>query len=198
MLKMFHLVRDLYATPDETEFKKIFERIAKYEDMSDRMENEIGRYLGQVGEAHLSDETKEKIRSMLRQIGELESIGDSFYNLARILVRKRGNKVEFSEVQESNIIRMFDLVNAAMSRMNVMLSSQKGTFDVALSEDYETRINELRATLKTQNITDVDNHVYDYDNGTVFMDIVNEYEKVGDYVVNVAEARTGMAYVKEG
>ena len=74
MQHMFHMTKDLYFMTDEDEFKKLFERIEKTEDVSDRMEQEIGKYLGDVGDAHLSDDTKEKIRAMLRQIGELEGV----------------------------------------------------------------------------------------------------------------------------
>ena len=159
MQRMFGMVRDLYHAEDDQTFEKIFERIVKYEDISDRMENEIGRYLGQVGDAHLSDDTKEKIRAMLRQIGELESVGDSFYNLARILRRRRGRREDV---------------------------------DIAASITIENKINELRNTLRQQNVTNVDNHVYTYEAGTVFMDLVTECEKTGDYVMNVLEARLGV------
>jgi phosphate:Na+ symporter len=194
MQKMLGMVKDLSQAKEDNAFHDLFERIRKYEDTSDKMENEIGRYLGQVGEAHLSDETKEKIRGMLRQIGELESIGDSCFNLARILQRKRDNNVEFSEPQEKSIIQMYDLVDGAMSRMNVMLKEHKDHFSIVPSTKFEANINTLRNNLKQQNITDLDNHVYNYDNGTVYMDLVNEYEKVGDYVLNVAEASLGYSF----
>ena len=156
------------------------------------MENEIGRYLEDVGQAHLSDDSKAKLSGMLRQIGELESIGDSGFNLGRILQRKQDNKIEFSESQTKGIIEMYNLVDAAMTRMNQILDGRKEDFDIGLSSSYEQSINELRGNLKQQNIQDLDNQVYTYDNGTVFMDLVNEYEKVGDYVLNVAEARLGL------
>lgn len=129
---------------------------------------------------------------MFRQIGELESIGDSGFNLGRILQRKMEKKIEFSEAQTQGIIEMYKLVEAAMVRMNQMLDGRKEDFDIGLSSSYESSINELRGNLKLQNIKDLDNQVYTYDNGTVFMDLVNEYEKVGDYVLNVAEARLGL------
>ena len=197
MQRMFGMVKDLSQETDDNAFKKLFERIEKYEDISDRMENEIGLYLGQVGDAHLSDDTKEKIRGMLRQIGELESIGDSCYNLARIISRKKDNNVVFTDRQEQGVIDMYSLVDQALTRMNDLLSGQKEHYDVALSQDYEARINALRNTLKQQNINDLDNHVYGYDNGTVYMDLVAEFEKTGDYVINVAEARLSASYTEE-
>jgi phosphate:Na+ symporter len=190
----FGLVKDLSQAKEDDEFKKIFDRIEKNEDLSDRMEKEIGLYLGQVGDAHLSDESKEKLRAMLRQIGELESVGDSCYNLARILSRKRDHKVVFTEQQESNIINMYALVDAALTQMNVVLKGPREENNITKSEEIELQINGLRNQLKRENIVDLDNHTYDYENGTVYMDLISEFEKTGDYVINVVEARLGITH----
>ncbi len=189
--RMFALVKELYITTDEQAFDKLFERIQKGEEGSDRMENEIGRYLGDVGEAHLSDDTKEKIRGMLRQIGELESVGDSCFNLARILRRKRGNKIEFIPLLENGVQEMFSLVDEALTRMNTLLSGRKEDYGLAQSEDVERRINACRNALKQQNIENLDAHLYGYDMGTVFSDLIGECEKTGDYIINVVQARLG-------
>ena len=191
MQRMFGMVKELYATADDQAFGKLFERIRKAEEFSDRMENEIGRYIGEVGDAHLSDETKEKNRAMIRQISELESIGDSCFNLARIIRRKRENKIVFTEWQEGGLQKIFSLVDEALTRMNTLLAGRKEDYDIALSEDVERRINACRNKLKQQNVENLDNHVYGYDNGTVFSDLVAEYEKTGDYIINVVEARLG-------
>ena len=191
---MFDLLKELYATRDEQAFNKLFERIQNAEEGSDRMENEIGRYLGDVGDAHLSDETKEKIRGMLRQIGELESVGDSCFNLARILRRKRENKVEFTQQQEEGVQEMFSLVDEALTRMNTILKGRKEDYDLAPSIEIERRINACRNTLKQQNIDNLDAHLYDYNMGTVFADLIVEFEKTGDYIINVAEARLGYTF----
>ena len=191
MQKMLDMVKELWETEGDEAFAKLFDRIKKYEDESDKMENEIGKYLGQVSDAHLSDDTKEKIRGMNREIGELESIGDSCFNLARILQRKRDKKVHFDDVQWGGVVQMQELVTGAIARMNELLQGRKEEFNIEQSAEFERRINEKRNTLKQQSLADVDNRVYSYDNGTVYMDLVNELEKVGDYVLNVAEARLG-------
>lgn len=192
MQRMFGMVKDLYKTDDDETFNKIFARIEKYEDISDRMEDEIGKYLGQVGDAHLSDETKEKIREMLRQIGELESVGDSFYNLARTLRRGREKKIAFTPEQIESGKEMYHLVEQAMTLMNTALAGRREDFDINESIEVEKKINALRNTLRQQNIDNVDDRVYSYEAGTVFMDMVNECEKTGDYVMNVLEARMGV------
>jgi len=192
MQKMFELVTELDGVKEDDAFQKEYEHIAKLEGISDNMENEIGRYLGEVGDAHLSDETKGKIRGMLRQIGELESIGDSCFNLARIMRRKRDNKVQFTKTQQADILQMFGLVNSALSQMNTALSGRREDFDFSTSKQLELDINELRNNLKQRNIQNLDNREYSYDNGTVFIDMVNECEKTADYVINVVEARLGI------
>ena len=196
MERMFGLVKELYATDDEKAFDTLFERIRKVEEVSDKMENEIGRYLGEVGSAHLSDDTKQKIRAMLRQIGELESIGDSCFNLARILRRKRENKVAFDEKLEAGVTEMFGLVDEALAKMNEMLAGRREDFSIGVSEEAERNINACRNRLKQENINNLDANVYGYDIATVFSDLIGECEKTGDYIINVVEARLGA--VKNG
>lgn len=193
MHRLFDHVVELYNTTDDQEFDKLFERIKKGEDMSDRMENEIGRYLGDVGSAHLSDETKDKIRAMLREISELESIGDGCYNLARILRRKHDNKVVFAADLEAGVKEIFALIGEAFDKMNTAIVGHKSDFDIALSQGVEERINACRNALKQRNIDNLDKHAYGYDTGTVFSDLIGECEKTGDYIINVVEARLGIA-----
>lgn len=188
MGKMHEMVLEISHAGDDI-FQKLYERIEKYEDQSDKMENEIGRYLGDVGSAHLSDDTKEKIRAMLRQIGELESVSDSFFNMARIFRRKRENKIVFTQAQDDAISQMMGLTGDAVAQMNRVLSGRREDQQYADSLAIESRINGLRTTLKQENIDNLDNHVYGYDNGTVFNDLISECEKTGDYIINVVEAR---------
>ena len=194
MMKMSEMVKDLYKTTDEAEFKKIFERIQKYEQISDNMENEIGKYLGEVSDAHLSDDTKEKIRAMLRQIGELESIGDSGYNMARVIRRKHEAKIDFNEQQENGIKRMLALAQRAGERMLEMLNGRREDFDFRPSEEIEQQINDCRDELKDENMRNLDEHIYSYDSGSIYMDLINEAEKAGDYIINVVEARLGTSH----
>ena len=194
MMRMSGMVKALYRTTDDAEFEKIFERIRKYEQISDNMENEIGKYLGQVGDAHLSDETKEKIRAMLRQIGELESIGDVGFNMARVLRRKHDAKIAFTVKQETGIRQMLALVQTAGERMLEMLNGRREDFDFRPSEEIEAQIDACRQTLKEQNMIDLDAHEYGYDSGSIYIDLINEAEKAGDYIINVVEARLGTSH----
>ena len=189
--RLFSLVRDLYATQEDQPFEKLFERINKGEDVSDKMENEIGKYLGDVGSAHLSDETKLKIRSMMREIGELESVGDSCFSLARIMRRKRDHKLWFDDEINHGILQMYELIDEALTQMNIVLSGRLEEININATAGIEQRINDLRNSLKKQNIANLDNQTYSYELGTVLNDLIEECEQTGDYIVNVVEARVG-------
>lgn len=186
--RMFGMVRDLLKEKDEKNLLKIFSRIEKYEGISDNMEIEIAKYLDQVSDAHLSDETKAKIRAMLREISEIESIGDSCYNIARTINRRVTGKEDFTPKQYEHMHQMFELTESALEQMNFMFSHNKDNIDVNRSFNIENEINNFRNQLKTQNINDVNSHEYTYAIGTMYMDIIQECEKLGDYVVNVVEA----------
>lgn len=196
--KMFGMVRELLTEKDGQQFAKLFARIEKYEGISDSMEIEIANYLDHVSDAHLSDETKAKIRAMLREISEVESIGDSCYNMARTINRKvQANQDHFTEAQYEHIHQMMELTDQALTQMNQLMGGRKEVFDVNRTRNLENEINRYRNQLKSQNISDVNNHEYTYAVGTIYMDIVNECEKLGDYVVNVVEARMGTRQLLE-
>ncbi len=174
------------------EFNSLYSRIEKYESISDNMELEIAKYLDSVSDAHLSDETKAKIRAMLREISELESIGDACYNMARTIHRKyNGKQDHFTEQQYDHIHQMMSLTDQSLTEMNSLMGGRKESYDVNRTFNLENEINNYRNQLKAQNIVDINNHEYTYAVGTIYMDLINECEKLGDYVVNVVEARMG-------
>ena len=187
--RMFGMVKTLLGETNEEKFVKLYSRIEKYEGISDNMEIEIAKYLDQVSDSHLSDETKAKIRAMLREISEIESIGDSCFNIARTLNRRFKGKEDFITSQYEHMHQMMELTDNALTQMNITLVGHKGDNDANLSFNIENEINNYRNQLKSQNINDVNNHLYTYAIGTMYMDIIQEGEKLGDYVVNVVEAR---------
>lgn len=190
--RMFGMVKELLGETNEDKFVKLYSRIEKYEGISDNMEIEIAKYLDQVSDSHLSDETKAKIRAMLREISEIESIGDSCFNIARTLNRRFKGREDFITSQYEHMHQMMELTDNALTQMNITLVGHKGDNDANLSFNIENEINNYRNQLKSQNINDVNNHLYTYAIGTMYMDIIQECEKLGDYVVNVVEARMGV------
>ena len=191
MNRMFGMVQDLTKETDKEKFKALFERIKKYEDISDNMEIEIGKYLEHVSDAHLSDDTKGKIRHMMREISELESIGDACYNLARILLRKSESADDFTPEQNAAIEKMMRLTDNAMKQMLETICGRREEVSITPTRAIEQKINDLRDELKLQNTTDVNSRKYGFAIGTMFIDVISECEKLGDYVVNVVEARLG-------
>ena len=187
--RMFGMVQDLLHTEKDDDFNKLFSRIEKYENISDNMELEIANYLNQVSEGLLSSESKLQIRAMLREVTEIESIGDSCYNLARTINRKRQTNQDFTEKQYEHIHFMMKLTNDALAQMIVVVEKpEHQSIDINKSFNIENEINNYRNQLKNQNILDVNNKEYDYQMGVYYMDIIAECEKLGDYIVNVVEA----------
>lgn len=196
--KMFGFVGDLMQTNDEVPFVKLFSRIEKYESITDQMEMEIAGYLNKVSEGRLSDTSKSQIQKMLRQITELESIGDSVYNLGRTLNRHRMySKENFTEDQMKHMRNMLQLVEGSLTEMLKHVDQMGGsptlnTRDMATSYNIEREINNYRSQLKRQNLEDVNAGLYSYQLGVFYVDFVSECEKLGDFVMNVVQAGKGL------
>ena len=189
--KMFGMVRCLMDEQDETKFTYQYNQIAQQEDFTDRMEIEIARFLEQVSENHLSNETKQKVRQMLREVGELESIGDACFNMARTLNRLQESGKDFTAAQRTHLQAMIMLCNNALTQMNTIMTGHRYEHDIRETFRIENDINQMRQQLKADNIRAVNEREYDYAIGTLYIDMVNECEKLGDYVVNVVQARFG-------
>lgn len=189
-VKMYAMTQQLLHTQKGDDFNKLFSRIEKYESITDNLEVEICAYLSKVSEGRLSIESKQEIQRMMRVCDELESVGDSCFNLARTMSRKRKTSNEdFTEKQYEHIHNMMQLTEEALSQMAVVIEHGDHRY-VDLNKNYNTEheINNYRSQLKNQNIVDVNNKLYDYQNGVLYMDIISECEKLGDYIINVIEA----------
>jgi len=187
--RMLEMVKELLYEKNEDNFLQIFSRIEKYENISDRMEVEIAKYLTYVSEGRLSSEGKEDTRVMLRTVTEIESIADSCHNLARSIKRKNEGKASFDEEQDKGIEIMLDLVEKALRRMNTILNMQEvSPDDINQSYNLENEINNYRNQLKSKNMEAVHDKKYEYQDGVYYMDIIAEFEKLGDYILNVVQA----------
>lgn len=195
MHRMFGMTRVLLDEKNSREFERQYERIERYETIADNMEIEIATYLEQVSNEHLSDDTKEKIRIMFRQIGELESIGDACYKIARTIKHLRENREDLTPKQYRRLQDMQLLVNEALSQMMVVLNGRRNQLSIDASKDIENDINALRDSIKAENILDINDHHNNYNIGTLYTDLASEYEKLGDYVMNVVEARLGKRHL---
>ena len=192
--RMFNIVRSLYNETNENEFTKKFNRIEKYENISDRMEVEIASYLTLVAQGRLSENGKHQLQTMLRVISEIESVSDGCYNISRTIVRKRDDKSIYTDKMIVNHDQMMDLLEEAIKHMKKILNSELpiNKDDFTHSQNLENEINNFRNQLKSQNITDVKEQNYDYQASVTYMDLIVECEKMGDYIINIAEALNEM------
>lgn len=188
---MFSLVRQLLEEKNEEKASDLYNKLMHEEDISDKMELSIARFLGQVSENHLSDDTKMKVRQMIREISELESIGDVCYHMARTLNRRQESGPDFTPALYGKLRSIMQLTEKALTQMNQEMSMHEHDDDMRETYRIENDINNMRQQLKDQNFIAVDNREYDYTVGTMFSDIVGDCEKLGDYVVNVVQARLG-------
>lgn len=173
----------------DKKFLKLYNRIEKYEDISDRMEVEIGSYLSKVSEGKLSNRSKERVRSILRAVTEIESIADSACNIGRHLKRKMEAETEFEETILEHINSMYELTDKALDNMQQLLKNKKITESDLINSKYiETVINEKRNQLKRENVENLNLKLYSYQNGVFYIDIISECERMGDYIINVIES----------
>lgn len=191
MRDMFAMTTKLMETTNGDAFEKLYADIEHAEDMSDHTELAIAEYLEQVSNDHLSDDTKQKIRQMMREVSELESIGDSCYKLARSLHRRNEQGVAFTASQTDNLHHMTMLADDALEQMCLVMHFHNNIHDIRETYRIENEMNALRDRLKAENIQSINSHDYDYSLSVLYTDLINEIEKLCDYVVNVVQARFG-------
>jgi phosphate:Na+ symporter len=187
--RMFDMVKSIVHERDDEKFLQIYNRIQKYEQISDRMEVEIASYLARVLEGHLSARGKNNVRIMLRVVSEIESIGDSCCNMARTVHRRNEAKAVFTEEQNHCIEHMFTRVDGALAYMDELLCKPDVTHDDLMhSYNLEAEINSYRNLLKNRHIESLNSTDYKYSDAVYYMDIISECEKAGDYILNVVQA----------
>lgn len=188
--RMLDMAQDLVHTKEGSEdFNKLYSRLEKYEEISDRMEIEIANYLNRCAEGRLSNQGKQRIAAMLNIISEIESIADSCFGVAKILARKQEGRVAFNDEIYENIDRMFAYVKKAMKNMMVLLEDLEDVReeDIIVSYNHEREINNLRNSLRISNIENINNQHYEYQAGIYYMDLVGDLERTGDYIINVVD-----------
>jgi phosphate:Na+ symporter len=189
--RMIGMSKQLLNTKEKTEeYDTLYARLEKYEDISDRMELEMAKFLRRCSEGRLSNESKRRITAMMNIISEIESIADSQFGIAKILTRKQLSHIHFNPEIHDNIDRMCDIVQEAMDAMVGMLAYGRAVHERDLLKSYskEREINNMRNTLRSTNIENINNKHYEYQAGIFYMDIVACLEKTGDYIINVVDS----------
>lgn len=188
--RMLKMAQELvHAKEGSDEFNKLYSRLEKYEEISDRMEIEIANYLNRCAEGRLSNEGKQRIAAMLNIISEIESIADSCFGVAKILARKQEGHTSFNDEIYKNIDTMFSYVNKAMKNMLLLLSDLENVReeDIITSYNREREINNMRNNLRVANIENINNRHYEYQAGIYYMDLIGDLERTGDYIINVVD-----------
>lgn len=187
-IKMFGFFRKLIDEKSDKKFNKLFTKIQKYEGICDNVEVEITNYLSQVSQYKMSETGQRRMRSMLKLVGDLESVGDCNFNLARTVNRMREKKITFNQEAMDKLELMFNLVEEALEEMRSNLNMDETAVNLNKAIQLEKRVNNYRSQLKAEHLDNLAKEVYSYEAGILFNDLFSECEKLADYVINVSEA----------
>jgi phosphate:Na+ symporter len=186
--KMYGFFRELFVETNEKKFNELYERIEKYEDISDRVEVEIATYLTKISVHDLSDESSRRLQAMFNIINDIESVSDSNYNLAKTMRRKRKANIWFNQEIRDNLNTMFDMADEAYQVMIHNLETGYANINLGPAYEAEEKINQFRNKLRKQHLKNVEEVKYKYQAGVIYNDLFSEAEKLGDYIINVSEA----------
>ena len=186
--KMYGYVVDLFTETNDKKFYKLYDKIEKYEGICDRMEEEIADYITKISEGELSIIGSKRIKAMLNVVTDLESIGDSCYNIAKTLLRKRDKKILFDTPVSENLIQMMELAEKSLQEMQKNLEHGYSNININHALELEEKINRFRTKLKKDHLISVEKKEYNYQTGIVYIDLVCECEKLADFSINVSEA----------
>lgn len=187
--QQFVYAREAVNVCETDKFEDLYNKIEHYEQITDKIEIEIANYLNSISEGELSEESARRLQAMYTIISEIESIGDSGYNIARILNRKKIHGKKFDTDLINKMDRMFVILDKAFDNMIENLDKGYTRIDgIANAVDSEEEINEYRNILKEEHLLSLEHNKYNYQTGVYYMDIVAECEMTGDYIINVSEA----------
>ena len=177
----------------ESEFRSYIDRIAKYEDITDKIEEEVASYLTKVSQNELSERTSEKIRAMLSMVGDMERIADMYYQISKTTERKRKNKIWFIPEQRERLLAMYSLMNQVLENMCKNLEMRYSEVELTEAKKLEKSLNKLRKEIRKEHFTNVEKGEYRYDNAAIYSELFNSLEKIGDHAISVTQSITGEA-----
>ena len=188
VLRMYDFIPELFELNDDKKFEQLMSRTHKYEEITDRMEVEIANYLTKVSENGMSLGASQEISAMLRIVDNLESIGDSCYQLSLTIDSKRKQNIAYSQEMNEKLQKMFSMVKQAIVEMNNNLSENYHNVNIANAKELEHQINEYRDQLRTEHTEAVKQNQYPYQTGISYSTLYAQCEKLADFAINVTEA----------
>ena len=174
---------------DADKFEELRKKLVKYEEISDKIEYEIASFLNAVSASDISEATSIKIKAMYKIIGEMESLGDSGEAISRILARRNIHKKSFDEVTIKHLMDMTEAVDGAYEAMiaNLNAAHNGELEDISNAYNAEEHINTLRNNLRDAEIEDIEEGGKNYQTSVYYIDIVNELERMGDFIINISQ-----------
>ena len=188
---MNEFIRTLLNDQDKKKRNKMFSKLKKYEEITDRVEVEVANYLDKLSIQEISQEASSQIRSMLSITNDLERIGDIYYQMSKTIERKDENKIYFLPEQRDNLNKMLDVLEKAFAEMNTNLSSEYGHISIENAKKYEREINQIRNDLRKSYLEQAEKGEYKFQPGVMYNNLFSSCEKVGDHIINVSEAVAG-------
>lgn len=189
--KMSGMLKQLLVSTNEEEREALLKKIARYEEITDRVEVEISKYLTRTSAETQDEELSERIRAMLAIISDLERVGDIFFQMSLLLDRKHDERLWFTPEQRANLQELLALLDKAFAVMQKNLDAEDGRVAIDEAVEAEQRINGLRDQLRRSHLKSIENGDYNVKSGLIYNDLFSSCEKVGDHVINVSEALAG-------
>ena len=189
--RMNEFIRTLLNDQDKKTRNKMFSKLKKYEEITDRVEIEVATYLDKLSIQEISQEASSQIRSMLSITNDLERIGDIYYQMSKTIERKDENKIYFLPEQRENLNNMLDVLDKAFAEMNTNLSSEYGHISIEIAKKYEREINQIRNDLRKSYLEQAEKGEYKFQPGVMYNNLFSSCEKIGDHIINVSEAVAG-------
>jgi phosphate:Na+ symporter len=189
--RMNGFLKILLNDQDKKTRNKMFNKIKKYEEITDRVEVEVASYLDKVSTQEISQEASSQIRSMLSITNDLERIGDIYYQMSKTIERKDDNKIYFLPEQRENLNKMLNVIDKAFLIMNTNLNSEYGHIIIDDAQKAEIEINQLRNDLRKSYLEQAEKGEFKFQSGIMYNDLFSSCEKVGDHIINVSEAVSG-------
>jgi len=190
-MRMNTFVRSLLNDQDKKTRNKMFNKIKKYEEITDRVEVEVATFLENLSIQEISQEASSQIRSMLSITNDLERIGDIYYQMSKTIERKDDSKIYFLPEQRENLNNMLDAIEKAFTEMNTNLNSEYGHISLDNAKKYEREIDQIRNNLRKSYLEQAEKGEFKFQTGIMYNDLFSSCEKVGDHIINVSEAVAG-------